>query len=202
MNKLFKYILLVAAFIVLYGFTITDSLSADSDSEPAVCNTPIEPLSSTPTLLNPGDLLISQVLPNPKGKDQGVEWIELKNATNQDINLLNVVLVINDKKYDLPETIVAPQQKIHALSKDWKITLPNKATTLILQDISGKEIDRLQYPDAKDDVISSHDPKITMETEKTNGSQLKLPTSGNGGGLIAGASATFLARLWLKGRIS
>ncbi|OGC81815.1 MAG: hypothetical protein A2V81_01775 [Candidatus Abawacabacteria bacterium RBG_16_42_10] len=193
MKRYLIYVSWIVSFIILYSLSAHDSLSATTDPESEICNNPSSSQIPSPSNVNPGDFIISQVMPNPKGKDQGTEWIEFKNNTSQDLNLLNFVLVINDKNYDLPETIIAAKQKFHVLSKDLKITLPNKASILILQDVFGKEIDRLQYPEAKDDVIFSHDQKIT---------QLKLPSSGNDGGLLASAGATFLIRLWLKDRIS
>lgn len=195
--KIFKYFLLVISFFIFYGMSISDSLSA-AESEPEVCSSESpSPTSKLPTLFNKGDLIFGEVMPNPKGKDAGVEWLELKNTTNKDIQLLDFILSINDKKYDLPEMTIAAGQKLHATSKDLKITLPNKATTLILQDSAGKEIDRLAYTDAKDDQIFSHEKEASKIT-----TTLKLPTSGNTGSLLVSASATFLIRLWLKDRIS
>lgn len=202
MNKILKYIFLAAVIMIIYGFSITDSLSADSDSESQACKQATPSPSSPSQLFKFGDLIIENVMPNPKGKDQGMEWIELKNTTSNNISLLHIILIINDKKYDLPNITIAPEQKLHVLSKELKVILPNKATTLLLQDLSGKEIDRLKYPDAKDDIIFSHGQKITMDTRKTDTKQLKLPISGNNEGILAGAGATFLIRLLLKDRIS
>lgn len=43
--------------------------------------------------LLPGDLVITEVMPNPEGADEGREWLEIYNATSTTIDLQGVTLV-------------------------------------------------------------------------------------------------------------
>ncbi|MBM4379614.1 MAG: lamin tail domain-containing protein [Deltaproteobacteria bacterium] len=68
-----------------------------------------------------GDLVITEVMANPKGDDSGKEWMELHNPTAKDISLSGISLFVSnadgssEKALSLPKTLSLPAGKYLAM---------------------------------------------------------------------------------------
>ena len=94
---------------------------------------------------------ITELLPNPKGKDSGNEWIELFNNDDQAINLANWTLGNENKTYAFPETQIKPQNYLVLSDKDIGFSLRNSTDTITLNDFEETTIDSISYSDVKED---------------------------------------------------
>lgn len=109
---------------------------------------------------------INEILPNPSGKDNDKEWIELKNPTNQEINLKDWKIQTNIKtqKYEvLPEMILPPQSEASIPIK----SLPNTENTIKLLDPSEQVHQTVSYQKAPEDKSFSKSTTIDLETNNT-----------------------------------
>lgn len=84
---------------------------------------------------------ITEIFPNPKGKDTGNEWIELYNSSNQNVDLSN--WKINENK--LTQTTIPANSYITI-----KQTLKNTANELVLKDFQNTTISQASYPKTKE----------------------------------------------------
>jgi hypothetical protein len=87
------------------------------------------------------NIQITEIFPNPKGKDSDQEWIELYNPQNNTINLKDWTL--NKKK--LPKVSIKAQSYLLLKGRKLPITLKNNNTQIILQDQNGKTISTVEY---------------------------------------------------------
>jgi hypothetical protein len=102
---------------------------------------------STETLIS-----ITELLPNPKGKDENQEWIELFNKSPNPINIGNWQLLINDKTTTLPDTITIPAQSYFLLNNnEQKFTLGNSQTQVKIATFQNKLSSELKYEKAPED---------------------------------------------------
>ncbi|MFV0535732.1 MAG: lamin tail domain-containing protein, partial [Cumulibacter sp.] len=96
---------------------------------------------------------ITELMPNPSGKDIGKEFIELHNPNSKSINLQGYVLQAKNTQYVLPDQEIKSGD--YWLIDDLMsgITLPNSnGVELILLAASGAEVSRsATYQDAPDD---------------------------------------------------
>ncbi len=115
---------------------------------------------------------ISEILPNPKGKDKNNEWIELYNPNQHEINLKNWQIIESDptdinkksKKILLPDSLVISGKSYLVLrDKTLKITLLNKNSKIELKDPQNNIIDTVSYKKAKDGLSLS---KIIIKNKK------------------------------------
>jgi endonuclease YncB( thermonuclease family) len=100
-------------------------------------------------------LIITQFLPNPKGRDEGNEWVEIMNRSDRKIDLSQWQLDNRDggsKAYLLSGTL-HPQQTLRVLSSQSKVTLRNSSDQVRLLSSSDQVIDLLEWsspaPDGK-----------------------------------------------------
>lgn len=106
-------------------------------------------------------LLITEILPNPKGADKGQEWVEIYNTSKQNISLSNWKFD-NGKIFQLPGDINIPAKSYFVLeNKNLKITLKNSNAYLHLLDPSDKIVEEINYDKAPDDQSYS---LITIKT--------------------------------------
>lgn len=91
------------------------------------------------------EVLISEIMANPEGKDKSREWIELYNYSDQTIKLDGWQLE-NKKTQIINGTIPA---KSYIVLENLKITLKNKADHLKLLADNGLLIDEVEYQNAK-----------------------------------------------------
>lgn len=100
--------------------------------------------SPTPKAKN-GDLSqmleITEVFPNPKGKDQDKEWLEIYNKGNQSVNLANWKI----NKKSIKNLVITPNGYIAI-----NTTLKNTDAQIQLKDFNGKIIDQISYKEAKE----------------------------------------------------
>ncbi len=72
------------ALLLTMSVTLTSGLIACSDDDGN---------NTCAANLLPGDLVITELMPNPEGADEGKEWFEIYNATSTTIDLQGVTLV-------------------------------------------------------------------------------------------------------------
>lgn len=90
-------------------------------------------------------VFISEIMPNPEGKDKNREWIELYNKSDKTIKLDGWQLE-NKKTQIINGAIPA---KSYLILENLKITLKNKEDHIQLMDNNGTLIDEVQYQNAK-----------------------------------------------------
>lgn len=96
---------------------------------------------------------ISEIFPNPKGKDGNNEWIELYNPTDESTNLGNWQIIQHDtvkaskaKTLILPDTLNIPSKSYLILSNgNLKFTLKNKNNLVELKNFNDKTVDAIKY---------------------------------------------------------
>ena len=105
---------------------------------------------SADTFSNP-TLIITEILPNPKGTDKSHEWIEIYNTSKQNINLSNWKFD-NGKIAKLPENIDVPPKSYFVIEgENLKITLKNSNAHLNLIDPSDNIVEEINYDKALED---------------------------------------------------
>jgi endonuclease YncB( thermonuclease family) len=95
-----------------------------------------------------GNVIISEVLPDPVGEDSDLEWIELQNLSNFPIDLSFWIL---DKKtrFTIPfGTIIPPKGFLVFYRPETKITLANEDDSLDLYFPDGNLADLISYSNA------------------------------------------------------
>lgn len=136
-------------------------------------------ISKTKTGQQNDRIEITELLPNPKGVDKNVEWIELYNPTENDTDLTNWQFKINEKTETIEDIII----KANSYTKiDIKSALPNTNAEIILQDYSEKDISKVEYEKATEDQSLA---KINNEWQWT-----KSPTPGEQNPLIKEINGT------------
>src|SRR3989344_1643704 len=112
---------------------------------------------------------ISAVLPNPEGKDDDQEWIELKNMGASEVHLKGWQLSNSKgKTYIVPKIILLPMGTRRFVSSETRIILTNTKDEVQLLDQNGNLISVLAWSNAKEGKI------YTAEDEKENGSGTTL----------------------------
>jgi hypothetical protein len=104
----------------------TQSLSsATSINSPATIKSP---------LITPNDLFISEIMPNPNGRDKNNEWIEIYNGSNDLVGLSGFYLVgDNDKIFTIPVgEKLASKSFLLLNSQKTKLSLNNKGGSIKL----------------------------------------------------------------------
>lgn len=123
---------------------------------------------------------ISEIFPNPKGKDANNEWIELYNPTDEKTNLGNWQIVQHatksrseiqsntaktpkPKTLILPDTLNIPPKSYLILSNlNLKFTLKNQNNLIELKDFNNKTIDALKYEKSLENLSFA---RITVKKE-------------------------------------
>lgn len=85
---------------------------------------------------------LTEILPNPEGKDPGNEWLEIFNGENFSIDISGWQLESGDKTKTLSQTIPPG----YSLIKN--INLKNSTNTVIFKDFNGKVFSELDYDSA------------------------------------------------------
>ncbi|NTW14148.1 MAG: PKD domain-containing protein [Candidatus Moranbacteria bacterium] len=97
------------------------------------------------------DLHITEIFPNPAGKDTGNEWIRLKNDDAKAINLTGWSIATATEKTRLvnhailSDRSVGPGQDIILTRADSRFTLPNERAVIELRSPDGKTTQTLTY---------------------------------------------------------
>lgn len=91
-------------------------------------------------------LLINEIIPNPEGKDQSKEWIEIKNTSNSSVNLGDYVLNNGNKDSPLPQINISAGEII--VIDSFKYALKNSEAVFFLKHINGQTSDQLKFDKA------------------------------------------------------
>jgi len=122
-------------------------------------------------------LKITEILPNPEGKDTNNEFIEITNSSDQAINIKNFSLDDGEKGSKpyifTEETIIQPNSSKAFYNSQTKIALNNTIDSARLFDQSNSLVDELKYDKTTEeksysytDIISANGTKnILMQTE-------------------------------------
>ncbi len=116
------------------------------------------------------EIYINEVFPNPKGKDEKKEWIELFNNSNKDINLKNwKISNTNSSQKITNKTIKA---KSYLTIEKLKINLKNKAEQLQLFDFNNNLIDEIHYQNAIENLSYSRKQAWTNPTKNSKNNEI------------------------------
>src|SRR5919205_1196372 len=127
-------------FDLVNNATTSVTETGNDDSSFPVVNESSIPSSVTTTTSN--TVRINEIELNPTGSDEGKEWIELYNPTQDDININNFEIGTSSKS----ATIKLPPDAIIGAGKTYLVEvnqqmLPNTVESLILTDATGNIID-------------------------------------------------------------
>ncbi|MFA6917540.1 MAG: lamin tail domain-containing protein [Candidatus Gracilibacteria bacterium] len=96
-------------------------------------------------------LLITEIMPNPKGADKGQEWVELYNTTEQRISLSNWKLN-NGKVFSIPDGLsILPKGYFILQDSNLKITLKNSNSTIFLINPNDTSVQEISYQKTTED---------------------------------------------------
>src|SRR5690606_1019584 len=112
-------------------------------------------------------VIVDRILPNPKGEDKGREWIELKNRSNEAVDL-NGWKLDNREGGSPPYTIISgllkPRQVHRFTSSQTGIELRNTADPVRLFDAAGNQVAQLEWKaEVGSDVILLRDDLTTAK---------------------------------------
>ncbi len=133
-------------------------------------------LDSTCQATSSDQIILSELWPSPQGDDRELEFIEIKNKSDQDINLCNWLLADKNNDYSLPLDSIIPAKGYLLISRqDSKLSLNNTGDIIKLYDYKNKLIDQTDYPRAKTDLSWSRNNQgewswtneVTPEEENT-----------------------------------
>ena len=120
---------------------ITDSAESENDSSK----------SETTPATYPHTIQITEILPNPAGRDSENEWIEIYNFGETPTNLENYQLDDGEngsRPYSLPEIIIPPQSYLVFYSSQTQISLNNKDEQARLFDPLENLIHQIKYEES------------------------------------------------------
>lgn len=100
-----------------------------------------------PSNVTSGPIIISEIYPNPEGKDAGNEWIELRNIAHDPISLLGWYITNKNKKKMalMGEHIILPNEYYVFTTEGADFSFVNTTDTITLFTQSGEIADRLSY---------------------------------------------------------
>lgn len=122
---------------------VEEEESDDDDEEPTVI------VSGTSS----DNIHITEVFPNPEGKDSGNEWIEIYNDSEESINLVNWVIKTSEdgkKQYVFGDTLLEAFEYFTISDKEMGLTLRNSNGELYLMDHQKNIIDSITYDESKE----------------------------------------------------
>ncbi len=130
-------------------------------------------------------IYISELLPNPAGKDVGNEWIEICNNGSQPQSLAGWKLQdASVKSFTIQNIFVAPQSCVVFGNTETKISLNNDKETVSLFDMSGNLVDRASYT-----TVVKDDQALVWDTSIKNLQLTTTPTKGEIRNIIAASPA-------------
>jgi len=96
------------------------------------------------------NVYISEILPNPEGKDDG-EWIEIVNDEEQEVDVSNWIIKRSGDKYNFNDYSLGPKSIAVFMKSETELSLKNSGDTIEI--FSGSIlIDSFSYPTAHDEV--------------------------------------------------
>ncbi|MFH0834401.1 MAG: lamin tail domain-containing protein, partial [Patescibacteria group bacterium] len=101
---------------------------------------------------------ISEILPNPTGKDAGDEFVELENFGAEVADISNFTLSVGRKKFTFPtNSLVQPSEFLLLRSDATNLTLTNAGGVLALAWPTGRVVDSLRYPKLGEGIAFARD---------------------------------------------
>ncbi len=135
---------------------VTGAASSRSSAASIVAiRTATDPLAVSVSVTGNG-FLLTAVLPNPQGKDDGREWIEITNVAPVPLSLEGWALRLphaKKGKYVFGTIGFGVRESKRFLGSELGMIFPNAAGELSLIDPSGKSVSTLTWKDARDGVI-------------------------------------------------
>lgn len=105
-------------------------------------------------LAKSSSIIITELLPNPEGKDSQGEFIELYNQSEETIDLTGWAIsdkIGQSKEFVFPKGSFIPGQGFVLLNiKETKINLNNEGDKIVLKNELGEIIDSVEYKDLKE----------------------------------------------------
>ncbi|NRB06484.1 MAG: lamin tail domain-containing protein [Richelia sp.] len=145
-------------FPIFLGLDKFSNQEKPSTDEPVTTPPIVKPIEND--LTNDGIVIIVSALPNPRGVDEGDEWVELQNNTNQAIDLTGWQLFDKlERPQALKGIITAKGSKrfyIHRTHPD-SMQLVNKSGVIILRDQQSQLIAGVKYHGAHSDEVIRFD---------------------------------------------
>jgi len=111
------------------------------------------------------ELRLSEILPNPVGKDAENEFIEIENFSSTIADLSNYKISVGRKNYIFPANTTIPAGEFLLLrSAETKLTLPNSGSSLTLALLTGRVISELVYQKLREGSALAFDSSAYRET--------------------------------------
>lgn len=123
----------------------------ETESQPSAVNEDIQPENSTSEEAKPNTtypaLILSEIFPNPAGRDDGQEWVEIYNPNDFPVNTKNYILDDytngGSSPMKLKEVEILP--KSYYLVHDPSVNLNNSNEEIQLLDPSGTLLDKIFF---------------------------------------------------------
>ncbi len=122
-----------------------------------------------PRVILAGKIRFSEIMPNPEGDDEDLEWIEVENVSDEPLKLVGLKLEDKTSESTLPEKTISAKGFVVYQKPEFSLTLNNSSETLRLFDALGDEIDSVSYEDSEEGVSFSRFGDAWKWTEPTKG---------------------------------
>ncbi len=109
-------------------------------------------------------LQITELFPNPIGRDTGKEWIELFNNSNKTINLKGWKIKSSSKKTAVKDIDIKSKSYLTI-----PIQLKNTSNSVEISDPTGKIISQVKYDEAQEGLSFSNTKTKWLWTKPTKG---------------------------------
>ncbi len=165
---------------------VTTMITSDDENDISNTNSKIKYVS---------DIEINEILPNPSGKDEGEEWLEIINHSDTNIDLKNWRIGNKSKKGSFLEETIIKAGGIYTISGKYLPTLGNTDDTISIYNSSGQIVDTISYSDAPENKSYSRfssgwgwsEPSRNLPNKPSNLSNKKVSASS-----VLGVSTNFL----------
>lgn len=95
-----------------------------------------------------GSLILNELLPDPEGSDTEGEWVEIKNISADEVNLLDWQLDNGSQKYTFKDGLLGSKAFYLLKRNNGCITLKNQNGFIKLLNNSGEAVDQVKYEKA------------------------------------------------------
>lgn len=102
-----------------------------------------------------GKIRLSEIMPNPEGDDEELEWIEIENVSDELLELDGLKLKDKTSENVLPTKTVAAGAFVVFQKPEFSLTLNNSEESLELIDATGAVIDIVSYADSEEGISYS-----------------------------------------------
>jgi len=127
--------------------TVTDKQGFSSTDQKTITITDNTTASGKVAGLSNGPIYLTELMPNPTGSDNA-EWLELYNPNTTNVSTAGWQLIINNKRYPLPNLEITAGDYLTLNKPMGNFTLPNNNAVIALQNTSLKTTSSLKYNSA------------------------------------------------------